>query len=125
MNSVIHFEVPFDDESRATKFYGDIFGWQLQSIPEMNYVMASTTESDDKGLPKNPGAINGGMTKRGGMVNAVNIVIGVDDIDGTLEKIKTKGGSVVQAKMPVGDMGFAAYFKDTEGNVLGIWQNPS
>ena len=125
MNSVIHFEVPFDDESRATKFYGDIFGWQLQSIPEMSYVMASTTESDDKGLPKNPGAINGGMTKRGGMVNAVNIVIGVDDIDGTLEKIKTKGGSVVQAKMPVGDMGFAAYFKDTEGNVLGIWQNPS
>jgi len=35
------------------------------------------------------------------------------------------GGKTVQKKMPVGDMGFAAYFKDTEGNVIGLFQNPS
>jgi predicted enzyme related to lactoylglutathione lyase len=29
----------------------------------------------------------------------------------------------VQAKLPVGDMGFAAYFADSEGNVLGLWQD--
>jgi predicted enzyme related to lactoylglutathione lyase len=25
--------------------------------------------------------------------------------------------------MPVGDMGFAAYFNDSEGNLMGLWQN--
>jgi predicted enzyme related to lactoylglutathione lyase len=25
--------------------------------------------------------------------------------------------------MAVGDMGFAAYFTDTEGNLMGLWEN--
>lgn len=124
MNSVIHFEIPFDNEERAKKFYGDNFGWYLQSIPEMSYVMAATTDSDEQGMPKKPGAINGGLAKRGNMVGGVNIVVGVDDIEVSLEKIKKSGGTVVQPKVAVGDMGFVAYIKDTEGNVIGLWQNP-
>jgi hypothetical protein len=27
--------------------------------------------------------------------------------------------------MPVGDMGFAAYFTDCEGNLMGLWQSAS
>jgi len=37
--------------------------------------------------------------------------------------VQRLGGSTVSEKQPVGDMGFAAYFKDSEGNVLGLWQN--
>ena len=37
--------------------------------------------------------------------------------------IEKHGGSVAGGKMPVGDMGFAAYFQDSEGNVMGLWQN--
>jgi predicted enzyme related to lactoylglutathione lyase len=33
------------------------------------------------------------------------------------------GGSTVQPKMPVMDLGCAAYFKDSEDNVMGLWQN--
>jgi predicted enzyme related to lactoylglutathione lyase len=29
----------------------------------------------------------------------------------------------VQGRQEVGDMGYAAYFKDTEGNTMGMWQN--
>jgi hypothetical protein len=52
-------------------------------------------------------------------------IIRVDDIDAALIKIEQLGGKTVQKKMPVGDTGFAAYFKDTEGNVIGLFQNPS
>jgi len=37
--------------------------------------------------------------------------------------IETGGGKVIRPKMAVGDMGFAAYFKDSEGNVIGLWEN--
>ena len=32
------------------------------------------------------------------------------------------GGKMVREKMQVGDMGYASYFKDTEGNIIGLWQ---
>ena len=34
---VVHFEVPYDDAERARNFYRDVFGWQIQSMPEMQY----------------------------------------------------------------------------------------
>lgn len=37
MDKVVHFEVPYDDLERAKKFYIDVFGWKIQSMPEMNY----------------------------------------------------------------------------------------
>ena len=73
--------------------------------------------------PTEPGFINGGMLPRaGGATPGPVIVVDVDDIDATLEKIGGLGGSTVTAKTPVGDMGFAAYFTDPEGNVIGLWE---
>jgi Bleomycin resistance protein-like N-terminal len=62
MNSVVHFEMPYDDRERMAKFYQNAFGWQTRMLGEEmgNYVLATTTESDD-GRPKKPGAINGGF----------------------------------------------------------------
>ncbi|TMI31921.1 hypothetical protein E6H29_04210 [Candidatus Bathyarchaeota archaeon] len=74
-------------------------------------------------MPTEPGAINGGMTKRQDPVKNTVITIDVSDIDSSLKSIEKLGGKVVQKKQPVADMGFTAYFKDTEGNVVGLWQN--
>jgi uncharacterized protein len=118
---VVHFEIPFDDEQRATSFYSDAFGWKLTSMPEMKYVLVTTGPSD-QGPPSEPGFINGGMLARELPVGSPLVVIDVDDIDGSLQTIENLGGTTVSAKQPVGDMGFAAYFKDPEGNVVGLWQ---
>jgi uncharacterized protein len=118
---VVHFEIPFDDEGRATSFYSDAFGWKLTSMPEMKYVLVTTGPSDE-GPPSEPGFINGGMLARELPVGSPLVVIDVDDIDGSLRTIEDLGGTTVSAKQPVGDMGFAAYFKDPEGNVIGLWQ---
>lgn len=120
---VVHFEVPYDDADRARGFYGDVFEWRIQPIPEMSYDIVSTGPVTDEGMPAEPGYVGGGMTQRGGAVGRPVIVIAVDDIDATLEKIAAKGGSAVGEKIQVGDMGFAAYFDDSEGNLMGLWQS--
>src|SRR6185295_3621534 len=65
MNPVVHFEMPYDNRERMAKFYGTAFGWQTQLLgQEMgNYVVATTTATDDRG-PKTPGAINGGFFEK-------------------------------------------------------------
>jgi predicted enzyme related to lactoylglutathione lyase len=119
---VVHFEIPADDVARAEDFYRSAFGWNLNSMPDMGYTMVSTTPTDDQGAPKDPGAINGGMLKREAPVTSPVITIDVDDIDKALETIGSKGGSTVQGKQSVMDMGFSAYFKDSEGNLMGLWE---
>ena len=121
---VIHFEIPADDQERARNFYNQALGWRIDPMPEMDYNVVITTPMDEQtGRPTEPGAINGGMMAREGELTSPVITVDVEDIDAALAKIEGLGGSIVQAKQPVMDMGFAAYFRDPEGNILGLWQN--
>ena len=73
-------------------------------------------------MPKEPGAINGGLTGRGAETPSPVITIGVDSIDDTLKKIEAGGGSTVTPRTEIPNMGAFAYFKDSEGNVMGLWE---
>ena len=121
---VVHFEIPFDDGDRAQQFYGETFGWQLMPIPDLDYTMVMTGPSDPETGPSEPGFINGGMFKRSEEFpgKGPNIVVDVPSIDDVLRKVEAAGGKTVNEKMPVGDMGFAGYFTDTEGNLIGLWE---
>lgn len=119
---VVHFELPADDEDRAREFYKAIFGWTFQVMPEMEYSLALTTPLDDHGRPAVPGSINGGLFRRGDLTAPV-VTVDVEDIDAALRQIAARGGSVVRDKMEVPGSGWNAYFKDPEGNVVGLWQN--
>jgi uncharacterized protein len=124
MDSVVHFEIPAKDVKRASAFYKGAFGWNFNQFPSFEYWSAVTTASDKDGRPSSPGAINGGMGKKGVMApKAVTITISVADIDAALATVKKLGGKVTGKKTPVGNMGFSAYFEDTEGNNIGLWQN--
>ena len=122
MDKVVHFEIPADKVERAQEFYKKTFGWGIQSIPEMQYTIVRTVEVDDKQMPKESGAINGGMMKRNDSVKSPIITINVENIDDSLKMIEENGGKIIMAKQKVGEMGFNAYFQDSEGNVLGVWQ---
>jgi predicted enzyme related to lactoylglutathione lyase len=118
----VHFEIPFDDADRARSFYSDVFDWQIQSMPEMNYNIVTTGPVSDEGMATEPGYIGGGMMQRQAPIDTPVITLQVDDIDASLIAIEQHGGSGVSAKLTVGDMGFAAYFTDSEGNLMGLWQ---
>jgi hypothetical protein len=122
---VVHFEIPFDDGDRARRFYADVFGWQVMQLPEMQYTLVTTGPADPETGPTEPGYINGGMFERTDDFPSTgpNLVIGVDDIDEALKKAEAAGGTIVNERQAVGDLGFSAYFKDTEGNFIGLWEN--
>ena len=119
---VVHFELPADDLARAQAFYGKVFGWTMRSVPGTEYTLVGTTPTDEEGVPTEPGAINGGMVRRQSPVHAPVVVIHVGDMDGALRLVQGHGGEVVRGKFQVGTVGFAAYFRDPEGNTIGLWQ---
>lgn len=123
---VVHFEIPFDDGDRARGFYREVFGWSMDEMPGMDYTIAMSGPVGEDGMSSEPGYINGGMFQRATEAPANPVlVVDVASIDEALATVESQGGSTSIAKMPVGDMGFAAYFTDPEGNVMGLWESAS
>ena len=124
MDAVVHFEIPVDNMARAKKFYKEIFGWELYDMPgDMGYTVVHTAPTDEKNMLKEPGAINGGLTNRTEKNEASVVVINVPSIEDYIKKIAKAGGKVVRPKVKVMDMGYYARVTDSEGNVIGIWEN--
>jgi predicted enzyme related to lactoylglutathione lyase len=119
---VVHFEIPYDDGERARSFYNKVFGWQMVELPEMSYTLVTSGPSGDEG-PTEPGYIDGGMMQREEPFTAPNLVLEVENIEAALEAVNKAGGTTVSERQAVGEMGFAAYFKDTEGNLVGVWES--
>jgi uncharacterized protein len=124
MDKVVHFEIPTDDLERAKTFYGSVFGWDLQTMEDMDsYTIAMTTPVDKKTqMPNEPGAINGGLMKRSTDTPAPVITVGVSSVEDALKQVEAAGGSVVTPRTPIPNMGAFGYFRDTEGNVLGVYE---
>ncbi len=125
MNKVSHFEIPYEDQERAQKFYEEVFGWQITKFSDEGYYLAFTTKSDPNTMmPSELGAINGGLLKRDSTAKNPLLVIDVPNIDDHIKKIEDAGGELIMPKVRVGDSGFFARVTDTEGNVIAIWQQP-
>jgi len=124
MNSVIHFELPVKSLERAQEFYSRVFGWVTSNFDAAN-VLVSTTETDEKGVPTKVGAINGSFRKTDDVSASTtpNIVIEVADIKNQLEIVTRNGGVIVDEPTDIPGMGLFARFRDTEGNLVGLWQN--
>jgi hypothetical protein len=126
MAKVVHFEIPADDLDRARSFYGKVFGWRIDTMPMAGggeYTGLTTTAVDQKTMtPTEPGAINGGMTQRSESTPAPVITIDVEDIDAALAQIEGAGGKTVTSRTAIPGMGAYGYFKDSEGNVMGLWE---
>ncbi|HEX2394892.1 MAG TPA: VOC family protein [Bacteroidales bacterium] len=126
MNPVVHFEMPADDRERMADFYTRVFGWKTQFFGEDmgNYVTVTTTETDANGRPVNPGAINGGFYPKSADLGDQHpsIVIGVDNIQDSIKKIKEAGGKIIAEPVHIPQVGDYASFFDTEGNRVSILQ---
>lgn len=122
MPRVVHFEIHADDPDRAIAFYKALFGWKMTKWGgPMDYYMIDTGEGV---------GINGGLVRRmgprpteGQAVNAYVCTVNVLNVDDYFAKALANGGTVALPKMPIPGVGWLAYVKDTEGNILGIMQN--
>lgn len=124
MARVIHFEIHAGDPARAIAFYRAVFGWEFQQWPGgMDYWAVVTGPSDRPG-------INGGLVRRRGPAPADGqpvlgyvCTVAVDSLDDTLRAVAAAGGPVAVPRMPIPGIGWLAYVKDTEGNILGLMQD--
>ena len=136
MNPVVHFEMGANDKERMKKFYENVFGWQMQQMgKEMgDYVVVHTTETDEKGMIKTPGAINGGFYQKteNPLSHAPSIVIAVDDMGESMKKVIQAGGKILGAMDQSGNqtmepqdipgVGLWISMQDTEGNRVSMLQ---
>ena len=123
MDPVVHFEMPYDDHSRMSRFYQQALGWQTQSpgADLGDYVVATTTETH-QGRPTTPGAINGGFfpKKPDWPAQHPSVVVAVDDINASIDKVHRAGGSVLGKPMAIPGVGKYVSFTDTEGNRVSM-----
>lgn len=129
-NPVVHFEMPAEDRDRMADFYSKAFGWNAQKLgPEMgNYIVVKTTETDDKGMIKTPGVINGGLFPKTDDNQYPSVVIAVDDIREHMKIVEEAGGKILGGSYKAGEpddipgVGLYCAFIDTEGNRVSMLQ---
>ena len=119
MNSPSYFEIQADDTQRASRFYGDLFGWKFASAEGLP-VEYWRIETD---------GLRGGLLKRPAKTpppehgtNAFVCSIEVADFDKIAQKIAALGGIVALPKFAVPGVCWQGYFLDTESKVFGIFQ---
>jgi len=120
-------EIPTTNMPRSQAFYTAVFGWAFTDH------VASGTPAGCYALFSKPGTpLCGGMplVKPGellrpaadGAAQTNCIVMVVEEVEAALARIVEAGGEVVLGKKEIGaGMGFSARFRDTEGNVNGVW----
>ncbi len=125
MNPVVHFEMPYAEPGRMSRFYEKAFGWQTQALGEAmgGYVLATTTEVS-QGRPTTPGAINGGFfpMKPDWPAQHPTVVIAVDDIAQSMARVRDAGGTLLGEPMDIPGVGAYVSFIDTEGNRVSMLQ---
>ena len=123
MSRVVHFEIHATQPQLVIDFYSALLGWSFQKYGPMDYWLIVT------GPDGTPG-INGGLVPRRGVapaegqaVNAYVCTVGVDAVDALVAKSLTLGGTIAVPKMAIPGVGWLAYIKDPDGNLLGLMQS--
>jgi len=119
-NPIVHFEIPADDVARAQTFYQSVFGWKIKQMPMpaggIEYYGVTTRNEGQPG-------INGGLMKRNMPGQHFANYVAVKSIDEFLAKVTASGGSVILPRQEIAPgMGSIAVFKDTEENMMGLYQ---
>ncbi len=110
--NVVHVEIPAANVEAAARFYAGLFGWKIESVPEMNYTMWE----DGSGYG---GGFN--LVSDENPVGQVLVYIHSDDIEADLKNVEKLGGKVLHPKTEIPQTGWFAAFKDPTGNVLALY----
>lgn len=123
-NRPVHFEIHASDPDKSIAFYQELFGWRFERYPFPGVYYGVIT-----GDEKTPG-INGGLVQRmgpppadGAPVNAWAVTVDVANIDAAFAKALELGGREALPKMAIPHVGYVAYIKDVDGNIVGLHQN--
>jgi predicted enzyme related to lactoylglutathione lyase len=107
---VIHVEVVGKDGDALRKFYGDVFGWSLDTNNPGGY-----------GLYRQGDGLTGGIgASPDGGAGHVTFYVHADDPQAVLDRATAAGGQVIMPLTEVAPETTVALFADPEGHVVGI-----
>lgn len=118
MNAINWFEISVVNLDRATRFYGDVLGTPLR-------------KEDFGGSPiavfphEEKGGVGGCLTRHDGRRPSEDgpaVYLATQDLKACLARLKEAGGELVTPLTDIGEPGFVAQIRDTEGNVVGLHQ---
>lgn len=119
-NPVGWFEIYVQDMDRAKRFYESVFQVKLERLnspTEMNIELWSFPMIRDQmgasgALVKMADGPSGG--------NAILVYFTCADCAVEAARVTASGGQIVREKMSIGQYGFIALIRDTEGNMVGL-----
>jgi uncharacterized protein len=115
-NPFVHVELMSTDVNRSKEFYGKLFDWKMQDMPNPatgTYTLINVGEGTGGGMMKNPmpGAPSSWMA-----------YVLVDDVKAATSKAKSLGANVMRDFTEVPNMGWFSIITDPTGAMLGLWQ---
>jgi predicted enzyme related to lactoylglutathione lyase len=123
-NRPVHFEIHASDIGKSVAFYRDLFGWKIEKYPIPGEYWGVTTG------PEGQPGINGAIMQRmgpppvdGAALNSWCVTVDVADIDKAFAKALQLGGREALPKMTIPHVGYIAYIKDVDGNIVGLHQS--
>jgi predicted enzyme related to lactoylglutathione lyase len=108
---VVHFDISGPNPEELQSFYGELFGWKITPVPEMNYALVDTQGGS---------GINGGIGGSQGGQGLVAFYVMVDDLQATLDRAESLGGKTTQPVIVIPDTVTLAMFADPEGHEVGL-----
>ena len=112
-NPVIHFEIQSADADKSCKFFADVFGWNIQGVPDMPMPYNLVDTESESG-------INGGIGPSLDGESHTAFYIEVDDIQGYLDKAVEHGGQVIIPVTTIPGAVTMAFFSDPAGANVGL-----
>jgi uncharacterized protein len=112
-HKIVHIEISAKDRKALSKFYADVFGWEIEHMDEMNY----TTFKDD-------GGFGGGFNpvSEQNPAGTVTFYIETDDITTTLKDVEKAGGTILMPEAEIPNTGKFGLFRDPQGNMVGLYK---
>jgi len=112
-HKIIHVELAAKDRKALSKFYADVFGWEMMHIDDMNY---TTFKAGD--------GVGGGFNpvNEQNPAGTVLVYIETDDITASLKDVQKAGGTIISPEMEIPNTGKFGIFRDPQGNMIGLYK---
>jgi predicted enzyme related to lactoylglutathione lyase len=114
---VVHFEIIGNDAEKLRGYYSELFGWEFNADNPMNYGTVdreANTNADGIGIG---GGIGAGPE---GYDGHVTFYIEVPDVEASLAKAESLGGSRMMGPEQVMEGIEIGLFNDPEGRTVGV-----
>lgn len=109
--SIVHVEISTTNREESGKFYSELFGWEVQQMPEMNY--ATFTGGEGVGGGFNP-------VSEQYPAGTITFYVQTNDVTGDLLRAQTLGGKILVPRSEIPGVGWFGFFADPSGNMIGL-----